>query len=754
MPEPKAAQSMLEYALGYWMDFKPVFPICTPTGPGRCIQHGACRSAGKTPLAPWLKYQTELPSADELDIWWNKRWPEANIGMATGHLSGVVVLDLDGTEARKEALRRGISPSPTIFTGKVGGTHIWLRDPGPGAELRNFARKLPGIDFRGEGGYVVLPPSRHESGRQYRWADGTVSLPLSDIPAWLLALFSGPGEAPDGTLGHVNLDLILDGIPEGQRDDTIYRYACKLRGDDVPRDYAEMLVRQAARSCRPPFDESAAVEKVQRAYREFAPTPVLDVPAEGVALPGHESIDLELQPQDVDVPGRPCTQLGNAERLMDQYGNRLRYCYDWKSWLIWDGRRWRKDNLGQVVAWAELVVRSINTEVAAAETRQQRRAMRAWAATCEKAAQIAAMIELAKPHAAVTPDLFDTSPWLLNVQNGTIDLRTGLIREHRQSDNLTKLIDLAYHADAVCPRWDAFLGRVLPDQEVRAFFQRAAGYSATGSARERKLIIPHGNGKNGKSVALQALKNVLGEYAVATPPELFMVQREGGGKETEIAALLGARFVFSSETNEGGHLAESVIKRLTGGESVSARFLYGNHFSFLPTFTPWLATNHRPVIRGSDHAIWDRIALLPFSVRIPDDEQDQDLPDKLQAEAPGILAWVVRGTQAWLASGLGAPAAVQQATGAYRAEMDTLGTFIAERCVQDSDPRTGWVSSGVLYAAYTQWCSDSGERSPLAKRTLGMRLEERGYTSTRVGATQARGWLGLRLLSDTEELEV
>lgn len=743
---------MLEYALGYWLDFRPVFPICTPTGPGRCIQHGACQNPGKVPLVPWQRYQGELPTADELEQWWSKRWPQANIGMATGAFCGVVVLDLDSGEARKAALDRGIPPTPTVFTGKPGGVHVWFRHPG--TELRNFARRLPGLDFRGDGGYVVVPPSLHVSRASYRWAPGTQTLDLASVPSWLLDLFTGPAEPrQEETGGYLDLNLVMDGVPEGQRDDTLFKYACKLRGDNVPQSYAELLVRQAARNCRPPFDEQAAADKVRAVYARYAPATVLEVPPEGVSLPGHEAVNPELKPQEVDVPGRPCTQLGNAERLIDQYGDRLRYCYDWKTWLAWDGKRWRKDNIGQVVAWAQQVVRNINREAAEAESAQQRRALRAWAGTCEKAAQIAAMIDLARPHVAVLPDQLDQSPWLLNVQNGTIDLRTGLLREHRQTDNLTKLIDVPYQVDATCPRWDEFLGQVLPDPDVRAFFQRAAGYSATGSARERKLIIPHGSGKNGKSVALQALKNVLGEYAATTPPELFMVQRSGGSNETEIAALLGARFVFSSETNEGGNLAESVIKRLTGGESVSARFLYGNHFSFLPTFTPWLATNHRPVIRGSDHAIWDRIALLPFNVRVADGDQDPDLGEKLQAEAPGILAWIVRGTQAWLAQGLGAPEAVKQATSAYRSEMDTLGTFIAERCVQDSDPMTGWVTSGALYSAYQQWCDDSGERA-LPKRTLGMRLVERGFQPGRAGSQQTRCWVGLRLIAEHEDLSL
>jgi hypothetical protein len=279
---------MLEAALSYLMDGRPIFPVCTPVAPGRCLQHGKCQDgsksrAGKVPLVPWRKYQTELPSEQEVIDWWSKRWPQANIGMATGSLSGVAVLDVDDLAARKQAFQSGgLDSTPTVFTGKAGGTHFHLK--WPGYEVKNFARKMPGLDFRGDGGYVLLPPSRHELGAQYRWAEGTFPLAPSPLPRWLTDLFTGSTANDDPfeqEQRHEPLDLgaILDGIPAGERDDKLFRYACKLRGDNVPLAYAEVLVRQAARACRPPFDESLAAEKVRRVYREYAAPVVLDVPA-------------------------------------------------------------------------------------------------------------------------------------------------------------------------------------------------------------------------------------------------------------------------------------------------------------------------------------------------------------------------------------------------------------------------------------------------------------------------------------------
>ena len=257
---------MLDHALVYLEQGKPVFPVCSPAMGSH--KHGAevCPKdgRGKRPMIPWKAYQERFPTDEEARGWWG-RWPDANIGMATGRLSGVTVLDADGLEPRKEILRRGVSPTPTVWTGKVGGCHFHFAHPG--REVKNFAGKLPGTDFRGDGGYVLLPPSLHASRARYRWAEHTQQLPLAPLPTWLESL----ERTPETTEGHEPLDLarLLDGVKEGGRDDTIFRFACKLRGDSVPYQYAELTVLQAARLCRPPFDEQAAIEKVKRAYREY-----------------------------------------------------------------------------------------------------------------------------------------------------------------------------------------------------------------------------------------------------------------------------------------------------------------------------------------------------------------------------------------------------------------------------------------------------------------------------------------------------
>ena len=450
--------------------------------------------------------------------------------------------------------------------------------------------------------------------------------------------------------------------------------------------------------------------------------------------------------ESISAPGhRPPTDLGNTERLIDRFGDQIRYSKTIGEWLHYDGRYWKIDTAHHIVKLAKQVVRDIYREAAEANSKEERRERAAWARRSESSARIEAMISLARSAVPVQPSELDRNPWALNVTNGTIDLRTGMLGPHRREDFITKLIDVAYVPDATAPRWQAFLKEILPSESVRGFIRRAAGYSASGSARERKLIVGFGNGQNGKGVTLQTLRKLLGDYAVRTPSETFLT-RKSDAIPNDVAQLRGARFVFASETNEGRRLAEATVKDMTGGEDISARFMRGEWFSFAPTFTPWLATNHRPEIRGTDPAIWDRIALVPFTVRIAEERQDRALGEKLEAEFPGILAWVVAGAVEWYREGLGVPSEVKEATANYRRDMDLIADFLEDQCVIDEQ---AWALSSTLYESYRAWCETSGER-PMTQTALGRRLVERGFRQTRLGPKQARTWSGLRMRGPDE----
>ncbi len=442
------------------------------------------------------------------------------------------------------------------------------------------------------------------------------------------------------------------------------------------------------------------------------------------------------------------TDMGNAERLVQTHGDDLRYCYVLGKWLAWDGCRWRIDARGDVARLAKATVRSIYAEAAAAEDEATRKAIAKHAVRSEGAARLEAMVTLAQSESGipVDPDELDRHPWLLNVRNGTVDLRNGELLPHNRAHLMTKVAPVDFDPAASCPTFDAFLTRIMDGNEgLIRFIQRAAGYALTGDTSERVLFILHGEGRNGKSTLLEVMRMILGDYAVRTPTDTLMAKRDAG-IPNDIAALRGARFVSASEADEGRRLAEATIKDLTGGDTISARFMRGEFFNFTPEFKLWLGTNHRPVIRGTDRAIWDRIRLVPFSVRIPDAEQDKQLRSKLLAEAPGILAWMVEGCLEWQRDGLGEPQEVTNATGVYRAEMDVLGAFLEDRCVVHEHAQ---VTAKALYAAYQEWCDETGEK-PLTQKAVGLRLAERGFDSARLGNARTRTWLGVGLKTDDD----
>lgn len=520
------------------------------------------------------------------------------------------------------------------------------------------------------------------------------------------------------TLAEHQLDEIADAAAE-----SLAMQASTLR------HYLAGIPEQAAAAPQATTSVTASVPTV-------VPSPNV-APREGrgrlIALPTSPALN------KISRPGhRPQTDLGNSERVTDKFGGDLRYCGPFGSYLVWDGKHWRPDQTGAAVTLAKRVVRDIYLEAAKAETADERSDLAGWARKSEAAARIEAMLRLAQSSVPIETDDLDRDPWLLNVANGTVDLRTGELRPHRREDFITKLIDVEYRPDAPCGRWARFLEEIQPEGATRQFLQRGAGYSATGAARERVLLILHGGGRNGKSVFLQELRTTLGPYAVRMPSETFLAKRQDGAIPNDIAQLRGARLAFGSETGEGRRLAEAKIKELTGDESISARFMRGEWFDFRPTFTPWLATNHRPVIKGSDAAIWDRIRLVPFNVRfrLPDEPDDGSLvadltlSEKLDAERAGILAWIIRGAIDWYQNGLGTTDKVRSATAGYRTEMDDLADFLADRCVAESQ---SFVGSRTLYEVFKAWSEGSGER-PLSEKMFSTRIEERGFSKKRTKA--------------------
>lgn len=449
----------------------------------------------------------------------------------------------------------------------------------------------------------------------------------------------------------------------------------------------------------------------------------------------------DMTASEVDA-APPLTDAGNAERFVARHGHAARFVHGWDAWFLWDGARWARDERREVRELAIETMRSLLAEAADLEDPDERKRLVKHATTSERRDRIMAALDLASSMApvAVVPDDLDRGPLLLNVENGTIDLATGKLRPHDPADLMTKLARVAYDSAAAAPRWAAFLEQVIPDADVRAYFKRAIGYAATGSVTEHVLFFLFGTGANGKSTALEALREILGEgeYAKAAQPDLLLAKKQER-HTVELADLRGMRLVSTVEAGEGRAWDEVRVKWLTGGDTISARLMYGNPFSFTPTHKFLVAANHKPRVSGTDVGFWRRVHMIPWTVTIPEAARDPDLRAKLRAELPGILRWVVDGAVEWRRTGLRPPPAVLAATQEYRSGEDVIAAFLDDRCELEDGAR---VVAAALYAEFRTWAERAGER-PLSAIRFGEAMEERGHQ--RVKSNGQRWFAGVQL---------
>jgi len=423
---------------------------------------------------------------------------------------------------------------------------------------------------------------------------------------------------------------------------------------------------------------------------------------------------------------RRLTELGNAERMVDAHGSRLRFNTSTGKWMLWDARRWVADDSGAHVRFAKQATRQIDTEAAAERKKSAREAVAAWAKKSEKSAAISAMIQLAKtePGIPVSAKEQDADPWLLNCLNGSLTLKGGAkLRPHDPSDNCTRITNAEYHAEAACPLWLAFLDRVMDgDQDRIDYLQRLVGYCLTGEIGSQVFPALYGPGANGKSVFADLLLWLFGDYAGIAPDSLLTTSANQE-HPTEIAGLQGKRLVIATETEEGKKLRTGLVKKMTGESQLTGRFMRQDYFTFDRTHKTWLVTNHKPAVSESKDAIWRRMHLVPFDVTIPEAERDEHLLEKLRAEADGILAWAVRGCLAWQRDGLKPPKAVQDATSEYRSDSDVLADFLGDVAIVNGD-EANTVSRSAIREKYVSWCKTIGERQPLSINGLYERLRD------------------------------
>jgi len=438
---------------------------------------------------------------------------------------------------------------------------------------------------------------------------------------------------------------------------------------------------------------------------------------------------------------------GNSERFTAQHGDSVRFNHSTGHWLLWTGTHWRRDEDGAIQRRAKATARAIYDEAAAAAKAGNddgAAALSKWARTSAAESRRNAMLSLAQSELPipVTHDRLNRHDLLVNVQNGTLDLATGQLRAHSGDDLLTYVLPVDYDPAAVYPTWGAFIDRITGgDGNLADFLARAVGYTLSGLTGEQCLFFLYGRGANGKSTFIETVMALTGDLGCKARAQILMAE-ERERIPNEIAALAGRRLVVASELADGGRLNEGLVKDMTGGDTMSARFLHREPFQFKPTFKLWMYGNHKPVITGTDDGIWRRVRLIPFTVQIPEDERDPALPAKLRQELPGILAWAVRGWQDFQRrGGLDAPAAVTQATAEYRSESDILGIFLDERCVVAA---SATARAGELYQTFTEWAAVNNVRAMSGVR-FAKTLKERGFTSER--DSKGMFWQGVGILA-------
>jgi putative DNA primase/helicase len=463
------------------------------------------------------------------------------------------------------------------------------------------------------------------------------------------------------------------------------------------------------------------------------------------------------------------TETGNAERFVSEHGKDFLYCHDIKQWRSWDGKRWARDQVAEVHRAAKETIRNMWNDVSTVTDDDKRKQFSKWIVKSESRNSLSAMVDLAakEKKMSVTSSYFDTAPFLLNVLNGTLELKNGFsmakFREHRREDRITKLCPVAYDPNAYPHRFMQFLQEMFTDRDdveratVIHSLQRAAGYSLLGTADEQCFFLLKGSGENGKTKLLQAIAGVMGEYATSTSFDTFLSknsERSAIDPRSGLAGLAGSRFVWASESEEGKRFGEALIKTVTGGEKLRVAQVYKEEFEFQPGFKLWLSTNHEPHIRGTDHGIWRRVRRFDFNVTVSDEKKDLQLEDKLKAEYSGILNWMLEGLMLYLnekpVGGLQTSPDSIKAVEAYRNEQNILRRFLENACelCDETDPRNV-VAAGPFFQSYKKWASLSNEwcmSETLFGREMKKLLPATRFTS---GLFKDRnGYKGIRVIPD------
>jgi putative DNA primase/helicase len=742
--------TMRDAALSYARMGSPIFPA-HPIRDGVCACGGTkgC-SPGKHPIGSLVPQGVRNASADhDLVAHWWAQVPDANIGRATGKVSGLVVLDVDGSvgEAFLAKMEKEHGSLPATLQVKTGkGRHLYFRYPENRTKIKSIARAKSGLDVRADGGYVIAPPSIHESGRRYLFELDVEE--LAECPEWVIAYANGrskaggpsgegkktePASTPYSEAEEVKLRSALECISAHDRD--TWRDVGAALHSLGWGEKAFTIWNDWSRSCLDKYDEADQQKTWDSFDRPYSGTRITVATiywkAQQHGWVGDTQTDFH-------------TDLGNARRLVKRHGENIRFIHEWQKWIMWDGDRWVPDEDGAIMRRAKETVEAIYPEALRLSNNEDRNRLLKHAIKSQAEARLKAMVSLAQsePSVVLSASQLDGDPWLLGVQNGVIELKTGNFRPARREDLVTKQANVAFDPNAQCPNWSKFLDTITgTDRDLQSYHQRVAGYTLTGSTREEVLFVFFGTGNNGKSTHRETLHFLLGDYALAADAGLLIERKTPGGATPELARLKECRLVSINETSENDHLNEARVKFITSQDKITARNLYQGFFDFDPSHKTALTTNHKPIIRGTDIGIWRRIHLLPFTTTIPPDKVEKDFRERqLVPELPGILNWALAGLAAYLKQGLNPPKAVLASTEDYRQDMDVVGQWIDECCQRDPQAT---IPTSHAYRDYAQWAEDEVGWA-LKKLTFRRHLSDRGFTAEK-GTHGQRMIRGLRL---------
>ena len=440
---------------------------------------------------------------------------------------------------------------------------------------------------------------------------------------------------------------------------------------------------------------------------------------------------------------KQASDVGNAIRLVDLFGDNLRFVTEFKKWIYWDGNRWIFDADGHLMRCAKYTAKSIIKEISDEMDITKRSLLMKHSRNSENQPRLNAMIELSQSEegVSISQSILDQNKYLLGVNNGVINLKTGTFMSNSKDEYITKRATVKYDSKSTCPRWLKFLNEVTNNNEdLIEYLQKLVGYSLTGDTSEQKLFFLYGGGANGKSVFVNTIQNLLGDYALQTPVSTLMTR----GKDTinnDVARLRGARFVATTETEEGSKFNESEVKLLTGGDRVTARFLHQEHFEYKPQFKILISGNHKPT-PGNGHGIWRRLALIPFLVKFEKSQIDKGLEKKLKVELSGILNWAIEGCIKWQEEGLVPPKIIEEATNEYKTEMDRVNSWMEDCCDMKATLNDSEKSSD-LYCSYKEWAKKNGEWE-MSHRIFGNRMSEKNFIKKK--KSSGKYYSGIRLL--------